>query len=134
MRYQLLEHTADALIKVLGSTLEECFENAAYSMFDQMIDASTVRHVEERSIEVGPDDVEELLFGMLSELLYLHDTDGMVFSEFRVTFLDGELRCVASGEKLDLDRHGPKTEVKAVTYHMLEVNREEPSVTVLFDI
>jgi len=134
MKYQLLEHTADLLIRASGSTLEECFANAAYAMFDLVVDASAVRQVEERRIEVEPGDKEELLFEMLSELLYIHDVEGMVFSGFEIAFVDGGLRCLAKGEKLDIGRHLPRTEIKAVTYHMLRVDQEEPSVTVLFDI
>jgi len=134
MRYELLEHTADVLIRAYGSTVEECFENAAYAMFDQMVDASTVRPLEEVEVRGEGDDLEERLFDLLSELLFIHDANRMVFSEFEVTFEDGTLRCVARGERLDPDRHGPRTEIKAVTFHMMEVDEEEPSVTVLFDI
>lgn len=134
MRYELLEHTADVLIRAYGSTVEECFENAAYAMFDQMVDASTVRPLEEVEVRGEGDDPEERLFDLLSELLFIHDANRMVFSEFEVTFEDGTLRCVARGERLDPDRHGPRTEIKAVTFHMMEVDEEEPSVTVLFDI
>jgi SHS2 domain-containing protein len=42
--------------------------------------------------------------------------------------------CDAVGERLNFDKHITRTEVKAVTYHMLEVNENGPYVTVLFDI
>ncbi|MFP4170375.1 MAG: archease [Methanomassiliicoccales archaeon] len=134
MRYELLEHTADLLVRALGSTVEECFQNAAFAMFDQMVDTSLVRTEEERSIELDCRDREECLVDLLSELLFLMDAEGMVFSAFRVEFTDRGLRCTAEGEALDLGRHDPKTEIKAVTYHMLQVDEEEPSITVLFDI
>ena len=37
-------------------------------------------------------------------------------------------------EYLDVKKHHARAEIKAVTYHMLSVNREEPSVTVIFDV
>lgn len=134
MRYELLEHTADVLIKAFGSTIEECFENAAYAMFDQMVDASSIRPLDEIEIRVEGEDYEEMLFDFLSELLFISDTRRMAFSEFEVVFGNGTMRCVARGEEIDQEKHSPRTEIKAVTFHMMEVDEEEPSVTVLFDI
>jgi SHS2 domain-containing protein len=134
MRFELLDHTADILVKAFGNTLEQCYANAAYAMFDQMVDMAKVDPVGEMEIIIEGVEKEELLYELLSELLYIHDVDGVVFSEFEVTFNEGGLRCVVRGEALDLGKHGPKTEIKAVTYHMLEVNEEQPSITVLFDI
>ena len=42
--------------------------------------------------------------------------------------------CRARGETLDRTRHRVRSEVKAVTYHMMEIDRDTPSVTVLFDV
>ena len=50
MRYEQLEHTADVMIKAHGRTLEECYGNAAYALFDTMVDASTIVPSEEIDI------------------------------------------------------------------------------------
>jgi len=134
MRFELLDHTADILVKAYGKSIEECFANAALAMFDQMVDVSTIRLVGEVEVQIEGNDKEDLLFDLLSELLYIHDVDHVVLSSFDISFLEGGLRCLAKGEELDLKKHRPKTEVKAVTYHMLEVDEDTPSVTVLFDI
>lgn len=134
MRYELLEHTADVLVKAYGKDLEECFANAAYALFDQMVDASEVRPLEGVDLDAEGHDLESLLYNFLSEFLYLRDARQMVFSEFQVS-LDGlRLRCRCKGERFDHGRHRPRHEVKAITYHMLRVDPEEPSVTVIFDI
>jgi SHS2 domain-containing protein len=134
MRYELLEHTADVMIKAHGSTLEECFENAAYAMMDQLIDASLVRPEIEVYFEVEGHDLESLLYNYLSEFLYIWDAKHLVFSSFKVKMEDNQLFCAARGERFEPTRHRPKHEVKAVTYHMLSVDRHEPSVRVIFDI
>jgi SHS2 domain-containing protein len=74
MRYRLLEHTADALVEVHGATLEERFENAAYALFDQITDASTIVPRGEVEVSVSADSREQLLVDFLQELLFLHDT------------------------------------------------------------
>ncbi len=134
MRYELLEHTADVMIKAHGSDLEECFANAAYALFDQMTDLSKVGTSEEVSFVVSGHDNESLLFNFLSEFLFIHDAKHLVLSEFQVRIRGTTLKCTAKGERFDSGRHTYRHEVKAITYHMLEVNTEEPSVTVILDI
>jgi SHS2 domain-containing protein len=134
MRYELLEHTADVLVKARGSSMEECFSNAAYAMFDQMVDLRTVKPVGEVKVTLIGDEKEELLYDLLSELLYIHEVEDVILSEFDVRFTGEGVECKARGEKLDLERHEPRAEIKAVTFHMMEVDEGEPSITVLFDI
>ncbi|HXZ24195.1 MAG TPA: archease [Methanomassiliicoccales archaeon] len=134
MRYEILEHTADVMIKATGKDLEECFANAAFALFDQMTDASKVWPKEEVRFTAEGHDLESLLFNFLSEFLYLHDAKMLVLSDFKVRINGTALECVARGERFDPVRHKPKHEVKAVTYHMLRVDPNEPSVTVIFDI
>lgn len=132
--YESLDHTADALVKCTGKTLEECFGNAAYALFDQTLDLRSVSPVESIHVETSGETVEERLFNFLDELLFIEDTERLFLCEFKVIFEDNKVICDALGERLDFDKHITRTEVKAITYHMLEVNEEEPSVTVLFDI
>jgi SHS2 domain-containing protein len=134
MRYELLEHTADVMIKAHGRTLEDCFASAAYALYDQMVDVSTVRPLVEEEVKACGHDLESLLYNFLSEFLYLTDAKMLVFSEFEVRIEDLAIRCRALGEHVDRERHRPRHEVKAITYHMLQVDTKEPSVTVIFDI
>jgi SHS2 domain-containing protein len=134
MRYELLEHTADVMIKAHGSELEECFANAAYALFDQITDVSKVGRSEEVRFVVSGHDNESLLFNFLSEFLFIHDAKHLLLSEFHVKIKGTSLQCTAKGEKFDPKRHDYRHDVKAITYHMLEVNTEEPSVTVILDI
>lgn len=134
MRYENLEHTADVMIKAYGSTIERCFENAAYGMMDQILQVASVEPKVVENFSVEGATKEDLLYNFLSELLFIFDAKRMALSEFHVTVKDGSLECRCLGERFDRERHSPKQEIKAVTYHMLEVNESEPSVTVLFDV
>ncbi len=134
MRYQLIDHTADVMVRCTGDTLEECFANAAYAMFDQMVDASSIDDgIAKEVVAEGKDD-DSRLYAFLSELLFIMDCEGLVFNRFEVSFEGDTVRCIAHGEELDPMKHRPKAEIKAVTYHMLNVDRIEPSVTVIFDV
>ena len=129
-KYEYLYHIADAKFKAYGSTLEEAYENAALAMFNVMINTSCLWASESKYIEVMSPDIKGLLVEWLSELLYLFEVDGIIFSEFKINSIektnDGfSLKGKASGEPIDLSRHNFDTQVKAVTFHDIEVESDE---------
>ncbi|MDR0778453.1 MAG: archease [Methanomassiliicoccaceae archaeon] len=134
MHYETLEHTADILVRCTGETLEKCFENAAHALFDQMVDTRTIEHKMRYRFEIEDEEIENRLFLFLSELLFIMDAESMVMSSFHVKFDGIKVICESYGEALDLKKHRPKTEIKAITYHMMHIDEKEPSVTVLFDV
>ena len=133
-RYALIDHTADMMVRAFGSTLEECFGNAAYALFDQTVDLSNVGTSESVDIRVTGIDDEDRLFSFLSEMLFIEDADNLILREFDVRFEGDDVVCTARGERLDRSKHRVRSEVKAVTYHMMQIDRDTPSVTVLFDV
>jgi SHS2 domain-containing protein len=73
----------------------------------------------------------------LNELLFILDVEGLVFRRFEVMELtDTGLRARCYGERLDARRHNLKGGIKAATYHMLRVAREDDvhSIRVIFDV
>jgi SHS2 domain-containing protein len=134
MKYKLLEHTADAMVQVHGRTLEERFENAAYAMFDLMTDVAKVEPRGEMKVLLNADSREQLLVDFLQELLFLHDSGNLVFSEFSVKTDGRKLEAIVRGEEFDNSRHAKRSVVKGVTYHRLEFDDRENTLTVLFDV
>ncbi len=136
--YEILDHTADIGIVVHGETAEELFERAAYAMFDIMVDLENVDSVGKYRVNIRSPTIEDLLVDYLSELLYTYSTEYVVMNDFNVIiskYDDGfHLRGVALGEPLDTKKHKIKLEIKAVTYHELEINTKEGYAKVLFDI
>ncbi len=133
-RYERLEHTADALVRVHGRNLSERFANAAYAMFDQMTDVTKVKPKGEMKILLEADSREQLLVDFLQELLFLNDTEDLVFSKFEVKTDGKKLEALAWGERFDEKRHSKRSVVKGVTYHRLEFDDAKGTVTVLFDV
>lgn len=129
-KYEYLYHIADAKFRAYGSTLEEAYENAAIAMFNIMINTSGLGVCESRDIEVESPDIKGLLVEWLSELLYLFEVDEIIFSEFKIISIektnDGfSLKGKASGEPIDLSRHNFDTQIKAVTFHDLQVESDK---------
>ncbi|MGM0771824.1 MAG: archease [Halobacteriota archaeon] len=126
LKYEYLEHTADAKFRAYGKTVEEAFENAAVAMFNVMINTSKVDCIHTEDIELISPEIDDLLVDWLSELLFLFEVDFMAFGKFEVTSITQEngeykLSASASGEEIDLEKHEIDTEVKAVTYNELKV-------------
>ncbi len=129
-----MDHTADLMVKAYGGTLEECFANAGHALFNETVDLSGVGTSEEVEFEVSGIDDEDMLYSFLSELLFIEDCDNLILKEIRVEIDGDKVRCKGKGERLDRSRHRVRSEIKAVTYHMMAVDRDEPSVTVVFDV
>jgi SHS2 domain-containing protein len=137
-RYEPLEHTAEAGIVAYGATLAEAFANVAEGMYDLIVDLDGVEERETRDLAVEGESSEKLLVGWLLELIFLTETEGLVFRRFQVDELsDTKLRARAWGEPFDPERHhSNNVMVKAVTQYLLEIREEDGGyrVQVLFDI
>ncbi len=127
-QYEYLEHTADIKFLAYGRTLEELFENAALAMFNVMIDTGKVSGETAKEVFLKSSDLESLLVDWLSELLYLFEVDEIVFRKFQVKEIRDEgseysITARASGEKFYPESHPFETEIKAVTYNQLEIEK-----------
>ena len=131
--YRFLDHMTDAVIEAYGETLEEAFENAAKGVNDTMIDLNAVKPDREIKISAEGHDLYSLLFEWLDKIMLLLVADRIVMSEFSVKIKDGySLEGVVKGERLDLDKHHYKVEIKAVTYHEMQITEEKGKATVRF--
>ena len=136
-KFRIIDHTGDLGILVYGRDLEELFSNAGEALFDIITDVQRVRESTERIIRVEGPDLEDLMVRWLGELLYIHDVDSLLFRSFWIDELrDGSLKARARGEAFDEKRHVMKTEMKAVTYHKIQVKEEKEgwSARIIFDL
>jgi SHS2 domain-containing protein len=134
-RFELVEHTADTGLNAYGRTLAEAFANAAYGMFSIIAELGNVREIEKRRVEVSADDIESLLFEWLNALLYYFDVETLLFTRFDIIeFSNEKLVADCYGEIVAAARHRIRTGVKSATYHLLEVDRANNRVRVIFDI
>ncbi len=125
--FKWVEHPSDIGFRAYGRNLAEAFENAALAFFEVMVDTSGVRPVEEVEIELEAEDEQALLYDWLDRLLYFHDAHGLVMSKFEVRISESSqgfrLKAKAWGEHFDPEKHSPRTAIKSVTYHMMEIER-----------
>ncbi|MGD2142276.1 MAG: archease [Candidatus Bathyarchaeota archaeon] len=136
-RFEYLEHTADVYIEAYGVNLDEAFENAALATVEVMTDTNKIESKTLENIEVLAQDEYALLYNWLEELLILFDTEGLLFSKFKVSEISEtekglKLKAKIWGEEFDPARHPQKVGVKAVTYHLMEIVKKPDSVLLRF--
>jgi protein archease len=142
-KFEFFDVTADIGYWAYGNTLEEAFENAALAMFDVITNTKLIAKNESRKIYVESEDKISLLYDFLEELLILHEIDLIFFSEFDVSIIKEKnnnneiykLNATATGEIIDYDIHERRSEVKAITFHRMEVLcKNICKVTVILDL
>ena len=134
--FEIIDHTADIGIIAYGADIKQAFANAARAMFSLITELEDVAEVTHWNIELTAPDEESLLVEWLNELIYLFDTENIIFKRFDITQLSNtHLKARSYGHKVDTSKHKLKTGVKAATYHMLKVDKGNGcKVQVLFDI
>ena len=134
--FTIVNHTADVGIIAYGADMSKAFANAAKGLFSLITELADVEEVMHRDIELTTTDQESLLVEWLNELIYLFDTENIIFKRFDITQLSNtQLKARSYGHKVDSSKHQLKMGVKAATYHILKVNKGDGcQVQVLFDI
>ena len=135
--YEVFEHTADIGIHAYGSTLEELFLHAAQGMESLMVAPEQVQPMSSREITVEGHDNVSLLIAWLNELIFLFDTEYLLFRKFAIdTLSETRLSARASGERYDARRHDLSSAIKAVTWHEASVTQsgEGYKARIIFDI
>ncbi len=140
-RYEIIGTTADVAIKALGRTHDALFTNAALGLADLMCDTSTVKAKAQREVVSQAESAERLMVAFLTELLVLHESEGLVYSSIEARVRPPEqvedrwrLLAVVMGEPFEKGRHQMLHDVKAVTYHTLEIKPDRGYARVLFDV
>jgi SHS2 domain-containing protein len=135
--FEIIDHTADIGIVAYGADIKQVFANAALGLFNLMADLDNLKEDVKRDIELSAEDVEVLLVEWLNELIYISEVEHIIFKRFEINELSNtQLKATCFGEKIKPGQHRLKREIKAATYHMLRLNKEDGSykVQIIFDI
>jgi SHS2 domain-containing protein len=139
--FREIDHTGDIGIQVTAPTLSHLFERAALGMIRVLTDPSTIRPTDATTVTVDGRDLEALMVRWLSELNYRHTVDDVLYGNFGVESIDETddsltLTATVHGEPLDPDRHTVYTEIKAITFHGMEIRETDEgwAVQVIFDM
>ena len=122
--YEVFEHTADIGIQSFGRTLEELFSAAAQGVESVMVAPEQIDCITSREINVEGHNRLALLISWLNELIFLFDTEYLLFRSFQiVSMTETHLTARAYGEIYDRQRHDLSSAVKAVTWHEAAISQ-----------
>lgn len=133
--FEIWEHTADVGIRLARRSRPQLFCDAGLAMFRLMIPEGDFTAASKEFLRIKGDDDEQLMVNWLSALNYLFQTRQFVPVVIKVKMTERLLTAELLGDTFDPQRHQATTEIKAVTYHMLQVQRQKGwSAQILFDI
>ncbi len=135
--YEVFEHTADVGLHAYGSTLSELFIHAAQGMESLMVSPEQVRIQVSHEVEVQGHDNLSLLIAWLNELIFLFDTEYLLFCQFEIESLtETHLKGRAWGEPYDEQRHELSSAIKAATWHEAAIEQTDDGykARIIFDI
>ncbi|MBN2734781.1 MAG: archease [Methanomicrobiaceae archaeon] len=135
MSFEELEHTADFLFRCRGSTKDELFEETASAMFSVMFENRKENKIQ-RKIKLSSDSPENLLLDFLSEILFISETENLVFSETRVKINNNSLEAVIYGGKFNINLHSGGTEIKGISRSGVEIKKYDGKyeISIIFDV
>jgi SHS2 domain-containing protein len=125
LKYEFVEHTADLTFKAYGRDLDQLFENAAEALESTLIMLEAVALSSTTTIEMTSDSCDDLLYDWLAELLVMFEVNRFAVKKCIVNITGLSLRAECWGERIDPNKHTLNTEVKAVTYHNLQIKKNK---------
>lgn len=126
--FELFDHTADIGIRARAATLPELatvMGGGLYAVIGELLPAQgAAAEPRELKIELQHADIAVLLRDYLDELLVLFDCDHRIVTVANVsTFGEGRLVAVVETTLVDHERSVYQHEVKAITYHELDIRQ-----------
>jgi SHS2 domain-containing protein len=135
MSFTELPHTADVKIRARAPTLEALFSEAFNALMQVMYGKDRKGRVS-RELTLESADNEALLTDFLSEVLFISEVDGLVFSHASIRINDGTLHAVLEGEPFDQGRHAGGSEVKGISYSGMSITHDTNGymLDIIFDV
>ena len=135
--FEVIDHTADIGIIAYGANVNQLFVNASLGMSSLIIDTDSINEHICRNLELSSQDTETLLVEWLNELIYIYEVEHIIFRKFEIELRDNcHLQARCYGESITPYKHTIKREIKAATYHMLNIHKTNNryQAELIFDI
>jgi SHS2 domain-containing protein len=134
--YKFINHTADVAITVRGGDLQSLFKNSGDALIDLLFNDGEIKGINTYTITAEGDNEEELLINFLRELFFQFAVYRVVLKEIEFEeFSKTGVTAKVTGEEYDPNRHKLNIDIKAVTYHNVEIKKadDELTVSIVFD-
>jgi SHS2 domain-containing protein len=135
--YLLLDHTADMGMEVTGSDPPELFTKAARAFIHMMLGDIRSKGRDIINISIAGEDPPDLMVRWLTEILYLFEGEHLITTEIVIDELSSStLNASLAVTPFDPSRHEVLREIKAVTYHQIDVAMHDGiwKARIIFDL
>lgn len=137
--FSIIEHTADIAIEVMADSLEELFLVAALGWKEIVIEGE-IKKNENIKLKLEGNSLESLLVMFLDKLNYYFLVKEWCFNsvaELKIDEVNGVFTLISYllGDNINDDNY-LKEEIKAVTYHQMEIikSNNNYSTKIIFDV
>ncbi|MCI4438878.1 archease [archaeon] len=139
--FEFLEHTSDIYVKGCGENIIDAIASCIEGMLNLLLsNPEKVELKEEKKFEVRGNDLQELVYLALEQILILVDSEGFLSKSFSGKIVENNGQYLLfgklKGEKFTLEKHEPKTHIKGITFHELTISssNSKTCIKVLLDI
>ena len=124
--FDIREHTADIVLSAWARTTEGLFRAGAEGLYAVLGELQLLEKTERIRIELAAPDLTDLYHDWLAEILFLFETRHIRIKTLQFETLDDTMLCVsATAVAICMERSMFDCDVKAVTYHELEITNAE---------
>lgn len=134
--FKYFDTTADIGIEVTSENIEEAFKNSALATLNLITDIEKIQTKISKEINITSEDEYGLLYDWITELLILLDSENFIASQYDITIkkenYEYTLKGNIIGDIYDTSVYNYKTEVKAITYHEMNIEKNENNIKIKF--
>lgn len=120
---------ADMAFESWGKNEEKLFAASGLALTNAMVDSSLMQPRESKNLTLQAKSLEDLLYNFLTELLILKDKESFLGSYFETKIKKEnkqfKLEAKIFGEPLDLEKHQPHNDVKAISFHQFSIKKDK---------
>ena len=135
-KFKYFDTTADIGIKVTSNNIEKAFENSALATLNLITDIEKIKPEITKKITLTSEDEYGLLYDWITELLILLDSENFMASQYNIKITEKENEYLLTGKIMgdpyDTTIYNYKTEVKAITYHEMNIEKKEDQIKIKF--
>jgi SHS2 domain-containing protein len=139
--YSFIDHTADIAVDIEADSLDELFIASALAWRESISEDKSSTLLEKRSLVHSENALEILLVSFLSELNFLFQSENWIMDAIHSLQIvkqkhDWNLKAVLFGHSSNCEPMILKAEIKAITYHQMEIKELQGKFTtrIVFDI
>lgn len=123
---------SDICFEAYGKSLNQLFENSALALEEVMVETKSIEVQETRKLAVNAESLPDLLFRFLEELVFLKDTQQLLVKRAIVHAVNAKQKKLVAqlaGSQIDPVKQHLRTDVKAITYHMFNLEKSDKGWT-----